>query len=502
MSKVYLVGAGPGDPSLLTLRGRQALERADAVLYDHLAAAALLDFAPPAAERVYVGKKKSDHPHSQEEICRMLIERARRGLTVVRLKGGDPFIFGRGGEEAEALAEAGIPFEVVPGVSTPLGVAAYSGVPLTHRNVTSAVTFVSGHDVDSIDWDRVGRAETLVIFMGLTTFERIAAEIVARGRSGDTPAMAVRWATRPDQETLTGTLASLPRLIRERGMKPPATIVVGEVVKLREKLGWYERLPLFGRRVVVTRAREQAPALAEKLRELGAAVVEFPTIEIRPAADYAPLDGAIRNLAAYDWLIFTSANGVRFFLERLDRSSVDLRALRARICAIGPATAKAVERLHLKVDLMGREYVAEGLLEAFRPYDLAGARILLPRAAVARDLVPVELRKRGAEVEVVEAYRTGIPEGAAAAAASIFGPARKPDWITFTSSSTVHNFVAAAGAGSLAGVKAASIGPVTTATARGLGLDVAAEAEPYTVDGLVEAILRHGTSLGRRSGKV
>ena len=242
MSKVYLVGAGPGDPSLLTLRGRQALERADAVLYDHLAAAALLDFAPPAAERVYVGKKKSDHPHSQEEICRMLIERARRGLTVVRLKGGDPFIFGRGGEEAEALAEAGIPFEVVPGVSTPLGVAAYSGVPLTHRNVTSAVTFVSGHDVDSIDWDRVGRAETLVIFMGLTTFERIAAEIVARGRSGDTPAMAVRWATRPDQETLTGTLASLPRLIRERGMKPPATIVVGEVVKLREKLGWYEQI--------------------------------------------------------------------------------------------------------------------------------------------------------------------------------------------------------------------------------------------------------------------
>jgi uroporphyrinogen III methyltransferase / synthase len=497
MKKVYLVGAGPGDPSLITLKGRQALEQADSVLYDHLASAALLDFAPPGAERVYVGKKKADHVRSQEEICAMLIERARRGLAVVRLKGGDPFIFGRGGEEAEALSDAGIPFEVVPGVSTPLGIAAYSGVPLTHRNITSAVTFVSGHDVESIDWGRVGHSETLVVFMGITSFDRIAAELMAHGRSGQTPAMAVRWGTRPDQETLVGTLATLPGLIHERGLKPPATIVVGEVVALRDKLNWFERLPLFGRRIVVTRAREQASALAGKLRALGADVVEFPTIEIRPAADYGPLDCAIGNLASYDWLIFTSANGVRFFLERLDRSAVDLRALRARICAIGPATAKAVAQLHLKVDVMGREYVAEGLLEALRPFDLAGARILLPRARVARDVVPAELARRGAHVDVVEAYRTVVPEGAAEAASAVFAADRKPDWIAFTSSSTVQNFAAAAGVGALAGVKVASIGPITSATARGLGIEVAAEAAVFTIDGLVEAILSGSSSPGR-----
>lgn len=496
MKKVYLVGAGPGDPTLITLKGRQALEHADSILYDHLANIALLDFAPATAERVYVGKKKSDHPSSQEEICRMLIERARRGLTVVRLKGGDPFIFGRGGEEAEALSDAGIPFEVIPGVSTPLGIAAYSGVPLTYRGITSAVTFVSGHDVESIDWERVGHAETLVVFMGLTSFDRIAAQILARGRSGATPAMAVRWGTRPDQETLVGTLATLPALIRERGMKPPATIVIGEVVALRDKLNWFERLPLFGCRIVVTRAREQAGTLSGELRALGAGVVEFPTIEIRPAADYGPLDCAISNLGSYDWLIFTSVNGVRFFLDRLDRSAVDLRTLRARICAIGPATARAIEQLHLKVDLIGKEYVAEGLLEAFRPYDLAGARVLLPRAAVARDLVPDELARQGARVDVVAAYRTVLPESAAATAAAIFGADRKPDWITFTSSSTVQNFVAAAGREALEGVKVVSIGPVTTATARNLGIEVTAEARVFTTQGVIEALL--AVSQGRQ----
>ena len=250
--------------------------------------------------------------------------------------------------------------------------------------------------------------------MGLTTFPEIARELIARGRSPETPAMAVRWATRPDQETLAGTLATLPGMIAAHGMKPPATIVVGEVVRLRDKLNWYERLPLFGRRIVVTRAREQADALSDRLRALGADALELPTIEIRPAADYGPLDRAIAGLAGYDWLIFTTANGVRFFVERLDRSGADLRALGAKICAIGPATRAAVEALHLKVDLMGTEYVAEGLLEAFAPFDLAGQRVLLPRAAVARDLVPVELARRGAQVDVVEAYRTGVPEGAAA----------------------------------------------------------------------------------------
>jgi len=344
MTKVYLVGAGPGDPELISVKGRRILEQAGAILFDHLAPDALLDLAPPHAERIYVGKKKSDHAFTQEEICAMLIERARRGVTVVRLKGGDPFLFGRGGEEAEALAAAGIPFEIVPGVTSPLGIAAYTGVPLTHREHTSTVTFVTGHAVGAIDWERVGHAETLVIFMGLTTFPEIARELMAHGRSPETPAMAVRWATRPDQETLAGTLATLPGLIAARALKPPATIIVGEVVRLREKLDWYERLPLFGKRIVVTRAKGQADALGARLRALGAAALELPTIEIRPAADYGPLDGAIAQLDSYDWLIFTSANGVRFFIDRLDRSARDLRALRARICAIGPATRAAVER--------------------------------------------------------------------------------------------------------------------------------------------------------------
>ena len=485
--KVYLIGAGPGDPELITVKGRRILGQADAVLYDHLASRALLDLAPAAAERVYVGKKKSDHEFTQAEIGAMLVERARRGLTVVRLKGGDPFIFGRGGEEAEALADAGVAFEIVPGVTTPLGIAAYTGVPLTHREHTSSVTFVTGHAVEQIDWAKIGHAETLVIFMGLTTFPQIARELIARGRSPETPAMAVRWATRPDQQTVAGTLATLPELVA--GMKPPATIIVGEVVRLREKLDWFERLPLFGKRVVVTRAREQADTLAGKLAALGAAVIELPTIEIRPPADTGPLDRAIAELPSYDWLIFTSANGVRAFIDRLP----DLRALRARICAIGPATKAAIQALHVKVDLMGAEYVAEGLVEAFAAHPLEGKRVLLPRAAVARDTVPVELAKRGAKVDVVEAYRTVAPEDLAAKIRDAF--ARKPDAITFTSSSTVKNF--AAGAADipvrpvelLAGVHVVSIGPITSATARELGLTVAAQAAVYTVEGLVDAIV-------------
>ncbi|MGA2114255.1 MAG: uroporphyrinogen-III C-methyltransferase [Bryobacteraceae bacterium] len=492
MSKVYLVGGGPGDPGLITVKGRSVLERADVVLYDHLAPEALLALAPPGAERIYVGKKKADHAFSQEEICASLVERAQRGLTVVRLKGGDPYLFGRGGEEAEALADAGIAFEVVPGVTAPLGIAAYTGVPLTHRDHTSAVSFVTGHAVEAIDWGKVGLAETLVIYMGLTTFPAIARELMARGRSPETPAMAVRWATRPDQETVTGTLATLPAQIAERGLKPPATIVVGEVVRLRKKLDWFGRLPLFGKRIVVTRAREQADTLSARLRELGAEPIELPTIEIQPPSDPAPLERAIAHLAAYDWLIFTSANGVRHFVAALDRSAADWRGLRAKICAIGPATRAAVESLHLKVDLMGAEYVAEGLLEAFRPYELGGKRVLLPRAKVARDLVPVELAKRGAEVDVVEAYQTVVPAEAEARGRALFAAARKPDWVTVTSSSTARNLVGAVGKEALAGVRIASIGPVTSGTVRELGLEVAVEARPYTMEGLVRRILEAG----------
>jgi uroporphyrinogen III methyltransferase/synthase len=473
--KVYLVGAGPGDPELITIKGRRVLGQATCVLYDNLASHALLDFAPAGAERLYVGKKKSVHAYSQDEICELLIDRARKGGTVIRLKGGDPFIFGRGGEEAEALADAGIPFEVVPGVTSPLGIAAYAGIPLTHRDHTSAVTFVTGHEPAQIDWARVGHVETLVVLMGLTAFGEISRRLIEEGRAPETPAAVVRWATRPDQETLVGTLASLPDLIEERGMKPPATIIVGEVVALRAKLNWFEQLPLFGRKIAVTRAKEQAAALSGPLAALGAEVVEIPTIEIQP------LDWRMEDPGVYDWIVFTSANGVRCFLDRIP----DLRVLRGKICAIGPATRGAIEALHLKVELMGDEYVAESLLAAFAAFDLAAKRILIARAAVARDVLPEGLRARGAQVDVLEVYRTVAPDGLANA--DLHGV----DWLTFTSSSTAENLVRAVGADRLRGIKTASIGPITSETLRKLGLEVTVQAKEFTIDGLVEAISEH-----------
>jgi uroporphyrinogen III methyltransferase/synthase len=494
--KVYLVGAGPGDPGLITVKGRNALSRADVVLYDHLAPLRLLDYAPAHAERIYVGKKRAAHEMSQEEISALMIARARQDKTVVRLKGGDPFIFARGGEEMEALAAAGIPFEIVPGVTTPLGLAAYTGVPLTHREHTSAVTFVTGHDVQAIDWSKTGSAETLVLFMGLINFPAIARELIAHGRPPSTPAMAVRWATRPDQETLVGTLADLPAKLARAGFKPPATIVIGEVVKLRDRFNWFERLPLFGRRIAITRDRRQAPQLAEPLEALGAEVLPLPVIEVLPSSDPGPLDRAIAGLHTYDWLIFTSVNGVNAFLERLDTSPVDLRALKARICTIGPATRAAVEALHLKVDRMPAEYVAESLLEAFEGENLKGVRILLPRSAIARDLVPAEFARRGAIVDVAEAYRTAPPESAAARAREVL--ARKPHWITFTSSSTVRHLAGAlkpiGGARALEGVRTVSIGPITSAELRQHGLPLDAEADPHTIAGLVEALCRAETA--------
>jgi len=484
--KVYLVGAGPGDPGLITVKGKKILERADSILYDHLASERLLDLAPAHAERVYVGKKRALHEATQEEITAMLIERARRGQTVVRLKGGDPFIFGRGGEEVEALTTAGIPFEIVPGVTTALGLAAYSGVPLTHREHTSAVTFVTGHSVAAIDWSKVGASETIVLFMGLVNFPEIARELIRYGRSAATPAMAVRWATRPDQQTIVGTLGDLAARIEEAGMKPPATIVIGEVVALRERFNWFEKLPLFGQKVVITRDRRQSPLLAEPLEALGAEILFVPVIEIVDAAEASSLARAVRELASYDWLIFTSVNGVRHFVEALDRSDRDLRDLKGKLCAIGPATRAAIEALHLRVDVMPEEYVAESLVAALAGEELKGKRVLLPRAAVARDLVPDTLRERGAAVDVVEAYRTIIPADAAARAKEAL--AHKPDWITFTSSSTVTNLLAVAGREALAGIKVASIGPVTSATARAAGLVVDVEAQPHTIEGLVDAL--------------
>jgi uroporphyrinogen III methyltransferase / synthase len=484
MSKVYLVGAGPGDPELITVKGRRVLAMADAVLYDHLAPEQLLDLAPPAAERVYVGKKRADHAYTQQEICAMLIERARRGLTVVRLKGGDPFIFGRGGEELEAVAEAGIPFEVIPGITAPLGIAAYSGIPLTHRDFTSILTFVPGHHVDAVDWSIVGRSDTLVVFMGVEHIDHIVRELLRSGRSPLTPAVAVRWATRPDQQTVSGTLADLPALIHAHGLIPPATVLIGEVVRFRERFSWFERLPLFGVSIVVTRARAQAAELSDELRRLGARVLELPAIELRPLEDYSALDQAIARLREYDWLIFTSTNAVEYFLER----ARDVRGIRGRICAIGSATAAALEAVHLIPDLVPQDASSEGVAAALGAIGNRGGRVLLPRAAEAREVIPETLRALGATVDVVDAYRNVIPEDAAARAQKIFGAPRKPDWITFTSGSTVKNVLAVAPTGALANVKVASIGPATSAVIGKHGLPVDAEASEASIGALVAAL--------------
>ena len=492
LGTVYLVGAGPGDPDLVTVRGKRLIAEADVILYDHLSPVCLLDDTRRDARRIYVGKKRSAHVRTQDEINELLIAEAGAGRTVVRLKGGDPFIFGRGGEEAEALVAAGIRFEVIPGVTSAVGVAAYAGIPLTHRRETSEVSFVTGHDVDAIDWAKY-RTGTLVIFMGLTVFDEIAERLISGDRDAATPAAAVRWGTRGDQVTVEGTLSSLGDRIRQAGLKPPALIVVGEVVGLREKLNWFERLPLFGQRIVVTRPREQAAALSDRLRALGAEVLTLPTIEIRPPDDWSPLDAAIAELDAYDWLIFTSANGVRYFVERLDESNRDLRDIRAKICAIGPATAESLARLHIKVDRTPEEYVAESLLAVLSTEDLQGQRILLPRARVARDVIPVELEKAGAEVSVVPAYQTVLPEDVTARVERLLEGSRKPDWVTFTSSSTVRNFVSVCPVERLDGVRVASIGPITSATARALALRVDVEAPKYTVGGVVDAILAAST---------
>lgn len=488
---VYLIGAGPGDPGLVTVRGLELIRAADVILYDNLAAPALLVHASRRAETIYVGKKRARHARTQDGIHGLMIEKAREGKIVVRLKGGDPYVFGRGGEEGEALADAGVRFEVVPGVSSVVGAAAYTGIPLTHRTKTSAVTFVTAHDVERIDWKKLGTAETLVLFMGLTTFGEVSKRVIAAGRSPETPAAAVRWATRPDQQTIVGTLADLAEKIRDAGMKPPALVIVGEVVALRDKLNWFERLPLFGVRVLVTRAPEQAAELCERLRRLGAEPLQAPTIAIVPPEDQAPLDAAIARLETYDWLIFTSANGVERFFARLWEKGRDARAVRGKIAAIGPATADALARFHLRADLRPEQFVAESLVAAFASTDVRGARILLPRAAVARDVVPRELRDLGAEVDVVAAYRTVAPGISPEQLARIFEPV--PDWITFTSSSTVTNFVKLFGKERLKGVRVASIGPITTATLREEGLRADVQAERYTADGLVEAIVNaHG----------
>ncbi|HYW12021.1 MAG TPA: uroporphyrinogen-III C-methyltransferase [Longimicrobium sp.] len=490
---VYLVGAGPGDPGLLTLRAAELMERADVLVYDALVSPAIMERAP-RAERVYVGKRGGEHHRTQDQINAILVDLAGKHRTVVRLKGGDPFVFGRGGEEALVLAQAGIPFEVVPGVTAGIAAPAYAGIPVTQRGMAASVAFVTGHedptkpDTD-VDWAHLARGVgTVVFYMGVGKMAENFRRLVEHGRAADTPAAAIQWGTYPRQRTVTGTLETLPAIAKEAGIGAPSLIVVGEVVALREPLAWWDRRPLSGRRIVVTRARAQASDLAQALETLGAEVIRFPTIRIVPPADGAPLRAAAAEAGSFDWIVFTSVNGVEHFWSALGEQGRDARALGGvKVCAIGPATAVELGRRGIVPDVVPDEFVAEAALQALEAADgLRGKRILLPRAEVARAVLPDGLRARGAEVVDVVAYTT-MQDGADAERVRGLIDRGEVDAVTFTASSTVRNFADLVGA-DVGGAKVASIGPVTSGTARELGLAVDVEAAEYTIPGLVQAI--------------
>jgi len=500
---VSLVGAGPGDPGLITVKGLEALRAADVVVYDLLANPRLLNEARADAELICVGKRGGCHTMRQEEINALLVAKGREGKRVCRLKGGDPFVFGRGGEEALELARAGVPFEVVPGVTAGVAAPAYAGIPVTHRGCTSSVAFITGHEdptkeSSGLDWGKLATGVgTLVFYMGVKRLADTVAQLVAHGLPPDTPAALVHWGTMPMQRTATGTLGDIVE--RAAGLEPPAIFIVGKVVGLREELRWFETRPLFGRCVVVTRSRAQASDLCAQLEELGADVIEMPTIRIEPPESFDPLDEAIAELHLFDWVVFTSVNGVDSFFARLDAMGKDSRALPC-VATIGPATAERLLAHGIRTDCQPAKFTGADLVEALTALvPVAGRRILLPRAADTPETVRKGLQDAGAEVAEVEAYRTVV----AASADEETGTASwrvvrrlgagEVDFVTFTSSSTVRGFVEAVGrerAASLpASTRFVSIGPVTSQTARELGLTVAAEAVEHTIPGLVATLL-------------
>ena len=494
--KVYIIGAGPGDAGLITLKGVDCLRLADVVVYDHLVNEELLKYARNNARFIYAGKQGGAHTLSQWQINDLLVKEATAGNTVARLKGGDPFIFGRGGEEAEKLAASGVFFEIVPGVTSAIAVPAYAGIPLTHRGLTSTVAFVTGHEdptkeKSDIDWQALARIGTLVFLMGVKNIERIEKALTDHGKTPETPAALIRWGTTPRQEIITGTLANISSLARKRKFAPPAILVVGKVVDLRDTLSWFEQKPLFGKGIVITRPEKQADDLAQLLTREGANPLHFPTIKIVPPPDWRDLDAAIKNLDKYDWLIFTSANGVEFFFERLFAKNRDIRDLKGiKICCIGPATAKQVESKGIRVDLVPEKFISEGILKSFSGINLRGKKILIARAAKARDVLPAGLKKSGAKVDVVTAYET-INSGKKKDDLESLFKENKVDVITFTSSSTVNNFVKIIGRDfSLPkDVKIACIGPVTAAAAKKAGFSIDIHQEEYTMDGLVQSLI-------------
>ncbi len=491
----YLVGAGPGDPGLITVKGMECLRRADVVVYDYLSNPALLRHAPEDAVRVYAGKKAKDHTLSQDEINRVLVESVRMGKTVVRLKGGDPIIFGRGGEEAQELKAAGLRYEIVPGITSSIAGPIYAGIPVTHRESASALTIFTGHEdptkgATSIDYRLLAKSgHTLVMLMGVERLEPISQELMAGGADPQLPVALIRWATTGRQETITGKLASIAALVREAGFKAPAVAVFGEVVNHRESLDWFESRPLLGKRIVVTRTRKQASGLVHRLSELGADVLEIPTIRIDPSPRPAEFHDLVEDAHQYDWLVFTSPNGVDAFFEQFFKIYQDLREIGGvRIAAIGPATAARVKAYHLSVDLQPEEFVAEAVLEAFgEAGGVENLRMLLVRAEKARDVLPDGLAAKGAIVDVAPAYRT-VPETEDPTGARTRFVEEGADLITFTSSSTVEHFLDL-GLPWPPQMMAASIGPITSQTLREKGHPPQIEAKQYDIPGLVEAIL-------------
>lgn len=491
---VYLVGAGPGDPKLITMRGAELIARADIIVNDRLASPRLLKAARADAEVIYVGKASRDHTLPQNQIIDVLIELARQGKTVVRLKGGDPFVFGRGGEEAEALRKAGIEFEIVPGISSSIAAAAYAGIPVTHRGLSASFGVVTGHEApgkaeSDIKWDRIATGlDTIVLLMGVEHLADIVGALVENGRSADTPVALVQWGTHPIQKTVTGTLADIVKRVAEAGIEAPAVTIVGDVVKMRDSISWFEKKPLFGKRVIVTRAESSGRFLSEQLEELGALVDDYPVIKFARPCYYGPLDESISELDSFDWVLFTSANGVDWFFRRLLETGRDVRALgSAKLGAIGPKTAAALEAVRLRVDFVPLEYIAEAVLGEF-PDDVHGKRILIARAQEARRELPDGLRDRGADVTVAAAYETITDE-------SSREPLRNRlrdepvDIVTFTSASTVRSFFDLIGDVKLDdGVIAACIGPITADAARVHGLSNIVMASEYTIEGLVEAL--------------
>jgi uroporphyrinogen III methyltransferase / synthase len=494
---VYLVGAGPGDPGLMTARSLQLIASADVVFHDRLIPPGALDGAREDAELVYVGKAPGRPSTSQEEIGERLIEAARAGKSVVRLKGGDPFVFGRGGEEGEALRAAGLEFEVVPGVTAGVAASAYAGIPVTHRGEASAVAFVTGHEdpekpETALDWDALARFPgTLVFYMGVKRLRDNAAALVAAGRDAGEPAAAVERGTMAGQRTVVATLDTLADAVDREGVGAPALIVVGPVVDRREALAWLERRPLHDHRVVVTRARAQASGLAATLRALGAEAIELPAIRIEPRIDSDEVRAAVERIGDYSLVCLTSPNGVRLLFEALAGAGRDARALAgATVAAIGPGTARALAEHGISADVVPERFVAEALVEALSSVDVDGRSVLVARAAEARDVLPDALRERGAEVDVVPLYETvrEQPDDDAVEAA------QGADYVTFTSSSTVRNLTEALGARFPRAARVVSIGPVTSEAARDAGLEVHVEAERHDVDGLVEALLADAAS--------